>query len=76
MLSSVASRTVLVPFQWYSCPKKAPKEILPTFFPCIFSRKTKWNSLQILRNKNYTIKVDKRYSLNTTNILNSTTSTH
>ena len=44
-IKSVPSRSVLVLFQRYRYPKIAPKEILPTFFPCLFSGKTKWNSL-------------------------------
>ena len=35
----------LVLFQQYGYPKIAPKKILSTFFPCLFSGKTKWNSL-------------------------------
>ena len=45
ILSSTASSRVLAPFQPYGYLKKAPKKILPTFFPCIFYGKTKWNCL-------------------------------
>ena len=63
-----ASRSVLVPFQWYMYPKKCPKKLL-TFFPCIFYGKTKWNSLQIPRNKISSSYI-KYSSLNVSNIPN------
>ena len=59
VLSSTTSSHVLVPFQQYGYSKKAP-QIFSTFFPCIFFEKTKWNSLQILKNKN----IVKTHSLN------------
>ena len=48
VLSSAASRNVLVSFQRYGYPKKAlppEKKFPPTLIPCIFYGKTKWNSL-------------------------------
>lgn len=58
--SRAASGHVLLPFEWYECPKNNPKKVFDTNFPCIFYAKTEWNGLQILT---------KQKSLQETNIL-------
>ena len=50
-------------------PEKNAQKILPTFTPCIFYGKTKWKSLQILRNKNL-FKVHRYYFLDASSNLN------
>ena len=41
--NSAASRCILVPFEWYGCPKKCAHKVCVTFFLYIFQVKTKWN---------------------------------
>ena len=48
-------------------PEKSAQKILLTFFPFIFHKKTKLNSLQKHRNKN-TLTTNKHPSLNASNI--------
>ena len=50
---SAASTHVLVMFEQYGHPKKCtPKNVFWTFFPYMVYVKMKWNSLQILRDRN------------------------
>ena len=49
---SVSNPDVLYGLNNTGAQKMRPKEVFLTFFPCIFYVKTKWNSLQILWNKN------------------------
>ena len=41
--STIPSRCILVPFEWYGHPKKCTPKVLMTFFLYIFHVKTKWN---------------------------------
>ena len=40
---SVALRCILVPFEWYGCPKKCTQKVLASFFLYMFHIKTKSN---------------------------------
>ena len=50
--SSAGSRYILVLFEQYGQPKKCAQKVLVTLLPYLFHIKTKWHSLQILKNRN------------------------